>query len=154
MKTTRDKQVAFSAGASIRISGFGLDMESIARELGHSPSHMHREGEFNQLKERYKTDLWLLESPLDTNQELELHLDWLAGVLLPRKRYISHLRQKYEVDIYCYKTCYSEQANLTLSSQALRIFTELDFKLGVSLIFLPSEVAGKSYRVPTRTGMR
>lgn len=114
-------------------------MEGITRELGHSPSHVHRQGELNQLKERYRTDMWLLESPLDCDKELELHLNWLAEVLMPHKQYISQLRQKCEVDIYCYKTCYAEQASLTLSSVALRIFTELDFELGVSLISLPDE---------------
>jgi hypothetical protein len=137
MKTTNEEPKTFAAGASIRIQGSGLDMESMARQFGHSPSHAHRHGELNQLGEPYKRDMWLLRSPLDTAQPLEAHLRWLAEVLLPRREYISQLREKYEVDIYSYKTCYTEQASLTLSSQALRIFTDLDLKLGVSLIFLP-----------------
>ena len=137
MKTKNEEPRTFAAGASMRIQGSGLDMETIAREFGHNPSHSHRQGEPDQLGEPYKTDMWLLRSVLDTTQPLEAHLRWLAEVLLPCRQYISLLREKYDVDIYCYKTCYTEQASLTLSSQALRIFTELDFKLGVSLIFLP-----------------
>ncbi len=137
MKATNEDPRTFAAGASMRIQGLGLDMENITREFGLSPSHSHRQGEHNQLGEPYKKDMWLLKSPLDATQPLEAHLRWLAEVLLPRRQYISQLRETHDVDIYCYKTCYTEQASLTLSSQALRIFTELDFKLGVSLIFLP-----------------
>lgn len=149
MKARNDERRTFAAGASMRIKGLGLDMESIASELGHSPSHSHRQGEPDQLGEPYKTDMWLLRSPLDANQPLEIHLRWLAEVLLPHRQYIAQLREKYDVDIYCYKTCYTEQASLTLSSEALRVFTELDFKLGVSLIFLPD--GSEAGRPPAQT---
>lgn len=139
MKTTPERLRSFAAGASIRIQGSRLDMESMAREIGHSPSHTHREGELDQLKIPQRKDMWLLASPLNTGEDLEVHLRWLAEVLLPRRQYICRLREIYEVDIYCYKTCYTEQASLTLSCHALKIFTELDLTLGVSLIFLPEE---------------
>ena len=127
----------FSAGASFRIAGIGLDMERISNRLGHAATHAHKQGELNQLKEIYETDLWMLTSPLGTDVDLGSHLDWLADILLPHRPYISELGKLYKIDIYCHKTCYTEQASLNLSSQTLRIFTELDLKLGVSLIFLP-----------------
>ena len=131
------QQSTFAAGASIRISGVGLDMQSISQALGHAPSHTHKRGEFNLLNEPYDTDMWILRSSLDGKQELDAHLSWLGAALLPHRDYILKLREKFNVDIYCYKTCYTEQASLDISSQTLRIFTELDLKLGVSLIFLP-----------------
>ncbi len=91
------------------------------------------------IRKPYPTDMWLLESPLGHDQDLELHLNWLAERLLPRKQYITSLSKELKVDIYCHKTCYTEQASLTLSPNALRIFTELAIPLDVSLIFLPDE---------------
>lgn len=72
--------------------------------------------------------MWSLASPLDDGEELEVHLNWLAGRL-----------KQFKVDIYCWKNCYTEQASLILSSQALRIFTELSIALDLSLIFGPNE---------------
>jgi Domain of unknown function (DUF4279) len=131
------QESTFAAGASIRISGLGLDMQGISQALGRAPSHIHKQGELNRLREPYATDMWLPSSPLDSSQKLEAHLKWLGAALLPHRDYILKLREKFNVDIYCYKTCYTEQASLAISSQTLKIFTELDLKLGVSLIFLP-----------------
>lgn len=139
MQKTLIEQKPFAAGASFRVSGLNLDIEGITREIGHNPSHTHRQGELNQLKEPYKADMWMLKSPLGTDQPLEIHLNRLAELLLPHKQYISRLRQQNKVDIYCWQNCFTEQANLLLSSTALRIFTELDLELGVSLLCLPPE---------------
>jgi Domain of unknown function (DUF4279) len=142
VKMTPDNPKSFAAGAAMRICGAELDLESITREIGHGPSYTHRQGELNQLKEPYGTDMWALASPLDTGRDLEAHLGWLAEILLPRRQHIAHLSETHKVDIYCYKTCYTEQSSLTLSSHALRMFTELDLPLGVSLIFLPEGQRG------------
>jgi hypothetical protein len=137
--TTESDSETFHAGAALRVKGWDLDMDSITRELGHSPTHTHRRGEPAAIDKSYPRDIWLLDSPLSKNQDLELHLRWLADRLLPRKQFISSMKKRADVDIYCYKTCYTEQANLTLSPHALRIFTELSLELCVSLIFLPDD---------------
>jgi Domain of unknown function (DUF4279) len=140
MDTVPSENETFHAGASFRVAGLDLDMDDIARGLGHNPSYTHRRGEPNRILGKPRPrDMWRLDSPLGKGQDLELHLNWLAERLLPRKQYISSLRGKAEVDIYCFKTCYTEQASLTLSPHALRIFTELSLELCVSLIFLPDE---------------
>jgi len=72
MQKNLTEQKAFAAGASIRVSGFNLDIESVTREIGHIPTHTHRQGELNQLKEPYKADMWSLKSPLGSDQPLEL----------------------------------------------------------------------------------
>ena len=83
--------------------------------------------------------MWLLDSPLGKGEDLELHLNWLAERLLPHRQDIASLSKTFKVDIYCYKTCYTEQASLTLSPHALTLFTELTIALDVSLIFLPDD---------------
>jgi hypothetical protein len=109
-------------------------MDRITRELGYNPTHTHRLGEAGLIREPFPLDMWCLESPLGPNQDLELHLNWLAEQLLPGKKYISYLSNLFKVDIYCHKTLYTEQASLVLSPHALRIFTELGLELQVSLI--------------------
>lgn len=148
MDNFQSENEAFHAGASFRIQGINLDMDGIARELGHRPTETHRRGEPNMIRKPYPTDMWLLDSPLSKGQDLELHLNWLAERLLPHKEDISSLSKRFKVDIYCHKTCYTEQASLTLSPRALAIFTELAIPLDVSLIFLPGEVhAGQNSAV-------
>jgi hypothetical protein len=139
MDTIRSENETFHAGASLRIQGVDLDMEGITRELGHNPTHTHRRGEAGVIDKSYRLDTWLMDSPLGKGQDLEFHLNWLAEQLLPHKEYISSLRKRLAVDIYCYKTCHTEQASLVLSPHALRIFTELGIELQVSLIFLLDE---------------
>ena len=61
--------------------------------------------------------------------------------------FIFQLRETNKVDIYCYKTCYTEQASLVLATKALRIFTELDLDLQVSLLCLPPEPSAEPQQV-------
>jgi Domain of unknown function (DUF4279) len=144
------KKGTFSAGASFRIQGLNLPLNEIAQELRVGPTHTHRRGELGMLREPLHRDMWMLDSPLDESQELDLHLKWLAERLLPRKQYILSLKEKFAVDIYCYKTCYTEQASLTLSPHALKIFTELALELCVSLIFLPGDPEDAAEPTPPR----
>jgi hypothetical protein len=139
--STRSKNETFHAGAAFRVQGLDLDMGGIARELGNSPTYTHRRGEPSRINknESNPQDMWLMGSPLGVNLDLELHLNWLAEQLLPQKDYILSLMEKNTVDIYCYKTCYTEQADLTVSPEVLMMFVELSLKMSVSLIYLPDE---------------
>ena len=136
---TKSERRVFVAGAAFRVQGFGLDFDSITREIGYSPTHTHRQGELGPIKELRPRDMWLLDSPLIKDQPLEAHLNWLVEIFLPRKEYVLYLKERFIVDIYCYKTCYTEQASLTLSTQALRIFVEFDLPMEISLLFLPED---------------
>jgi|ERR1700683_474741 len=137
--TDTSRNETFHAGASFRVEGANLDMEGISRELGQKPTHIHRCGAPDILKHPYLLDAWHLSSPFGRDQDLEVHLSWLANHLLPHKQYICTLQKTSKVDIYCHKTCYTEQSALILSPPALRIFTELGIDLQVSLIYLPDD---------------
>jgi hypothetical protein len=136
---TDNSATKFSAGAAFRVFGIGLDLDAVTRELGFDPDHQHKRGNLDPGKKPFPHDMWSLKSPLDQTQELELHLTWLAERLLVHSSYIVPLKKRFNVDIYCWKNCFTEQANLTLSSKALRIFTELDLNLQVGLLCLPPE---------------
>jgi hypothetical protein len=139
MDIKRDEPQTFTAGASLRIFGAGLDIDDITREFGYIPDVKHKAGDPDPGKRPYPHDMWSLASPLGKDRDLETHLNWLAEKFLRHGQYIRSLRKRFQVDIYCWKNCFTEQASLTLSPQALRIFTELSTPRDVSLIFLPNE---------------
>jgi hypothetical protein len=142
MTKTNDptEQPIFSAGASFRVKGLALNFEELSRIFGITPTHTHRRGDRAIIDDFLPRDMWLFTSPLPKSDELELHLEWLAERVLPHKQYIiSDLSKKAEVDVFCHKTCFTEQASLTVSAHALEIFTELSLKFDVSLIFLPRD---------------
>jgi uncharacterized protein DUF4279 len=135
-----NQKATFSAGASFRVQGSDLSFDGITQKLGIEPTHTHRRGDRGIIDKSLPHDMWLFDSPLPDSDELELHIEWLAQRLLPHKQFIiSDLSKIAKVDIYCFKTCFTEQASLTLSAHSLRIFTELSLELCVSLIFLPGE---------------
>jgi hypothetical protein len=139
MDVRRYEPQIFAAGASLRIYGAGIDIDDLTREFGYIPDHQRKAGDPDPGKRPYPHDMWSLASPLGKDQDLEVHLNWLAEKFLRHSQYIHSLRQKFQVDIYCWKNCFTEQASLTLSPQALRVFTELSTPFCVSLIFLPDE---------------
>jgi hypothetical protein len=130
----------FTAGADFRIYGTGVDFAAISLELGISPSHLHRKGEHDPGNRLYRYDMWSLASPLGDDKDLGVHLNWLANRLLSRSAFILSLKEKFNVDIYCWKDCNTEQASLVLSASVLRIFTELNLDLEVGLLCLPPEL--------------
>ena len=151
MSATETKRRQFAAGAAFRVYGTGLDTDGITKELGVSPDHQHRKGDLDPGKRPYPHDMWSLNSPLAKDRELELHLAWLADRLLDRKNYILTLTKNFKVDIYCWKNCFTEQANLVLSSNALRFFTDLSLELQVSLLCLPPETRSEGPSVNIST---
>jgi hypothetical protein len=130
------------------VQGLDLPFAELTNKFGVKPTHTHRRGDRAVIEESLPRDMWLFDSPLPEDDELELHLEWLAVRVLPHKDYIIFdLGKRADVDVFCFKTCFTEQASLTVSSHALRIFTELSLALDVSLIFLPKDLSNTP--VPT-----
>jgi hypothetical protein len=140
-RTAEAEKPEIDTGAAFRIFGSGLNLKQLSEDLGLNPDHQHRQGELDPGKKPYAHDMWSLMSPLGRNQELELHLMWLANRLLDKKDYLRTLTRQFNVDIYCWKNCYAEQDSLVISCEALRIFTELRLKFQVSLLCLSPPTA-------------
>jgi hypothetical protein len=139
MDIKHDESPIFSAGASLRIYGAGLDPDDLTREFGYIPDVKHKAGDPDPGKRPYPHDMWSLASALGKDRDLEIHLNWLAEKFLRHGQYIRSLRNRFQVDSSCWTNCFTEQASLTPSPQTLTIFTELSTSLCVSLIFLPDE---------------
>jgi hypothetical protein len=122
------------AKASLRIMGKNLDLEAISSSLNLNPSHTHRKGESDRTKDKYRQDMWLLDSPLESERELDIHLRWLEEQLRPNYSYLKSLQTKAQIDVFCSYTSEGDQAGFSLSPESLSLFTELGIKLELSLI--------------------
>jgi hypothetical protein len=84
--------------------------------------------------------MWSLESPLNVSEPLEAHLKWLQTALSPHHQFLLSLRDKAKVDIYCSFTVYRDQNGLTFAAEILKLFTELNIPLSISILaLLPDE---------------
>jgi len=124
-----------SSGASLRITGQGLDFDEISESLGLVASQSHRAGEAQKFGELFSQDIWLLESPLGKHKHLETHLKWLVRQLKPGFAYLRTLKSRYKIDVFCHYTGYGD-GGMSLSPTALSIFIEIGIKLELSIIVL------------------
>lgn len=138
-QTRLPSMVKRTSGASFRVFGAGLDLEAVTEKLGLHPDLVHRQGDPDPGKRPYPHDMWSIASPLNEAEELEAHIKWLSDRLTPYKDFISSLRRRFKVDIYCWMTYFTEQAGLALSTETLRFLADMGLDLDVSLIFLPPE---------------
>jgi len=137
MNNQKSARQSPECGAAFRVVGTGLDLAGISSALGTSPSHVHREGEQGPLGQAFPLDMWSLESPLPPTESLDAHVKWLKDALLPHRAFISSLQKQATLDIYCNAMLFREQSSLEFSPDALRLFTELNVPLAVSLLLLP-----------------
>lgn len=138
--------VKFSA--AVRIFGIGLDLDSISRMLGLRPSHRHKAGDPDRLGDPYSADLWSLNSPLSRNDDLAKHLLWLRNTLEPHYAFLRSLKKNHQIRSFCGIVADDVTCRFRLSSDALRLFTELDMSFEASLILLgyPPDLSGEPIR--------
>lgn len=123
--------------ASFIVEGTALDFEAISNALELSPSHTHRAGDpiFKNKKDKvYDHDMWSLHSPLTKHESLDTHIKWLAEKLKPHYASIKSLKQNAEVYIYCGYTFHDFESNLSISPEALSIFSDLGVPMEISLL--------------------
>jgi hypothetical protein len=122
--------------AALRIFGSGLDLASISNSVSLSPSHQHKKGDPDRLSDPYPNDLWSLSSPLPRADTLATHLLWLRNTFAPHYRFLEQLKQTAEVRSFCGVIADGTSCAFRVPAGALRLFTELDVEMEVSLIFL------------------
>ena len=124
--------------AALTIQGPHLDLENISSTLGIEPSHNHKVGDLiaKHSKRKHKHDMWSVDAPLDKQKPMDEHLNWLAQHLRPHYDFIRSLKSQDEVEIYVYCgfTFYDFEAGLSLSPEALSIFTDLGISMEVSVL--------------------
>lgn len=123
------------AQASLGIFGTGLDFDSISQELGVKASYSQRKGDRGLTSRPYPQDLWRLESPLPHREPLDAHLKWLKHTVAPHYDFLHALKKTAQVRSYCGFTA-DDRLTFRVSGENLRLFTELDIDMELSLVFL------------------
>jgi len=116
------------------IHGENLDIDAISSALRLVPTHTHRKGEFNRLGEEFPHDMWALTAPIPPNEPLDSALKWLISNLEPSYSFITSLKRKADIHIFCGITTDREQSGFSLSSEALTVFTRLGIPMYISIL--------------------
>jgi hypothetical protein len=125
----------FAYSASLRIFGAIPNLDEISRNLGLTPTHVHRRGESRQPSARpYLHDMWTYKAPVEKSQPLHVYIDALWAAIRDRKQYLLDLKQTTTVDVFCGYRSNSDTAGVEVPYKSLQIFQELELPFGLSII--------------------
>lgn len=106
------------------IAGTGPDLERVSKELN--------------LQATEDRDKWQLKTHV-TEDELETHLVWLGNRLKPHYADLRSLKSIADVYVYCGMSSDSDQCGLSLSPEALKVFTEVGMSMEVEIVLDTSD---------------
>ena len=121
---------------ALQVVGAGLDLSGISAQLGFDPSKAHRLGEIDAAGNPYPNDSWCLAVPLGRRDALDAHLKWLGMALLPHSSFLRSLKYQAELLVRCDFGTESDTGGLGVSSEGLRLCTELDIALEFNAFLL------------------
>lgn len=128
------------ARASLRIFGENLVPEDISSSLNLAPTQTHLRGQrkSERVSVVWKHSMWLLQSPLGTEEEVPRHLEWLLGELERCATVLKELSTKFEIDFFCGFSSENGQGGFTLNAELLRRLANLG--IPVTLDLYPPQV--------------
>jgi hypothetical protein len=137
MKTTK-----FHFDASFRVSGLGHLHNEISDRTGLLPDICYLKGEnkypnSKTSKVKSKIDIWTIKSPLDDDNDLGKHLDWIWDTIKPHKRYFKQLIKKADwADILLGCRTKHMYPVLFVDKIHLNILKDLDLSIGFNFTLL------------------
>lgn len=132
-----DTEVYFACSASLRVMDAPERHSEIEEVTGLKPSHVHVKGEIAHKKSgrRWKSDIWLLKSPLGETVELSDHLNWLWQQVQPHQKYFQSLiKSDVKVDIFCGYRSNCDHCGFGIDPDAFNIAQKLGVRLEFSVI--------------------
>ena len=92
-KFQRVSSPIFWFDASIRIGGAGKYHDAIYANTGLSPTKSHLAGDRVSIRSSTirKEDIWIFSSPLDENESIDQHIDWLLNAIAPHVEFLSEV---------------------------------------------------------------
>ncbi len=118
---------------TLRISSKEHTLLDLERILG-KPSNGYSKGDiYSRNKIKREQSLWALESSSLPNADFESHLNEIIDFLDNKKKKLSDLRGKCELDIFCMLSSDNGQGGAVLSSQVMKKISQyrLDIILDV-----------------------
>jgi len=133
-----NKEPYFAYSAGLRVMNAPHLHDEITRQTGINPTHSHKKEDIRHPKlinERWENDIWQLKSPLSKGAKLSEHLCWLKDKILPHSAYFKKLiKDGIEIDIFCGYRSDCDHAGLSVTPDALELFTVLGIKMELSII--------------------
>jgi hypothetical protein len=126
----------FSAhSARLRIFGQIPDLDEITREMGLSPTKVHRVGERRGTRSSaFEHDLWSYRPSVPTDEPLGKHIDALWAAIRDRRSYLLGLKETLTVDVFLGYRSNCDTAGVEVPYTSLEMFTELRIPFGLSII--------------------
>ena len=127
-------------GASLRIITENFDdFLLFEKKTGLDPSKKGKKGapKHPGSSRLYPHNIWILESPLSKTEELSSHLKWLWNKICTHRDTLIRFKKSsnnVEIDVFCSYTSNCDHSGLELDPESLKIFTELQIKMQLSII--------------------
>ena len=121
--------------ASLRIFGEDLVPDEISSRLDLRPTQTHLRGQrkSERVSLAWKDSMWLLQSPLGTEEDLPRHLEWLLGKLEPKAGIVNEISAKFKMDFFCGFSSDNGQGGFTLSTELLRRLADIGIPITLDL---------------------
>lgn len=134
-KMEEDEEPYFAFSATLRIHGDALDLSEITRSMGLAPTHTHKKGESRRPGGHpHADDAWHYSAGLPEDASLDAHLQILWADVAPARDFLSALKAKHKVDVFCgYRTNHGS-AGFEVEAKSLAIFTALNIPFAISVI--------------------
>ncbi|MGI8549914.1 MAG: DUF4279 domain-containing protein [Dehalococcoidia bacterium] len=132
---------------SFRLFGDDLEPDLVTAKLALTPSSANAKGTpfGGRSRGHYQTGVWLLDSQLPKEAELNDHLQWLLDRLEPRIEEITEMRNMgYGTDFYCSLFMFREQAGIELTPEILSGIAALGAVLGLSMNCFEDDVSNSN----------
>jgi len=124
------------------LNEFGCDPSRLTALLGINPTRTWLEGQVNpRTNILYRTNGWMLESPLTEPRQLAPHVDWLLARLPGNLEGLRQVTAQFSAKVYCSIYMSDDRPVLYLDANALGRLGQLTASLDIDLYVLPGEEA-------------
>lgn len=116
----------------LTLRGQEMNLERTSATLGITPSETHCAGELDPSGRPYPIDAWSLVVPVDSKEEPDGHLRWVAHFLSQHAEFIRLLGTGADVHVHCVFRTASDNGGFAISPAALRVPVELAATLAIT----------------------
>ncbi len=130
-----DEPIRFACSATLRIFGEHLDFDEIGRQLGVTPTRVHRTGERKGADSPpFATDMWVFSPPVPEDRPLGEHIDALWNHIQHAEHYLHELKQEADVGVFLGYRSNHDHAGVEVSHTSLEMFIRLQIPFGLSIV--------------------
>ena len=126
----------------LRISGLGLDIQSITNSLKVRPDKAYKKGDsyvdikYGNEPIVYQEDCWRVQIKTQSEESIEEALERFIDTFIPAADYLNSISSKFDATIWVSTYPESEQVNIRISPKAIHNLCKLGVALDVGAIYL------------------